>query len=341
MKLFSVMIKRDDLPAMTLPLVLLFTAATLLFTAVAAALSSDTLGVVASLPFLALSACLYSMIILLWRRVASLAVTPIMFAMLLLLGHPLFTATTVTLSLLFTSYLFAVSLIAGESRFQRLTSLSIAVAVCTTLSLIAYAGLNSGSYDAFRDMCMNRLSESLGRAYDLPPNTTYVRSVARGLLVNVPAYLTVTSIAVSWFTELLAKSMLSLLGCRDLFIRITHRITLPLPYAVIYITSFALTVMTLPEQSPLTYTLLTAIDISMMLPCAAVGCSSLVRRLRARIYYTNQKRTLSNVALVMVFALLGVTNAVMLLSVLGVYFVIADIIHRHNRRQKNERREWE
>ena len=341
MKMFSVMRRRDDLPTMTVPLVILLTAAIAVLTAVAGQLSSDAVGVIASLPFLALASCLYALIILLWRRFASLLVTPLSFAAMLLSGSAMFTAVTVTLSLLFTSYVFAVSLIAREPRFQRLGSLAAAAAICITLTVVAYAGFRAPSYEAFVRLCMDGLSSLLGTAYGMPPSEPYVREAARNILVLTPSYLAVVSLALAWFTETMAKSMFRLLGCSDLFIGITHRITLPLPYAVIYVTAFSLVLMTAPDQAPLLYTMLNSLMIAMMLPCAAVGLSVTLRKIRVRMYYASQKRMLTTLLMVMAFAAMGDMNSVLVLSVAGAYFVIADFFRKRRKQREKEKREWE
>ncbi len=339
MKVFSVMRKRDDLPAMTLPLALLMTTLVAVFTSAAGRLlSAGDAGLFAALPFLALSACAYSLIILLWRRAASLMVTPLSFGAMLFTGSTLFVAATVSLSLLVTAYTFAVSLIARESKFRRLTSLSVATGVCLVLSVIAYAGLRTSSYAEFAELCMTELSSLLGGAFGLDPASFYVRGIARKLLVMTPAYTVVLSISLAWFTEFLTKRMFRLLDCSDLFIGITHRITLPLPYALLYITALTLTVMTLPEQYPFLYTMLSAVMTAMMLPCAAVGISQTLRKIRVRMYYASQKRALT--ALLMVFAVtaMGLGNALLIFSAAGAYFVIADYFRKKRKQRERENR---
>ncbi len=339
MKVFSVMRKRDDLPAMTLPLALLMTALIAVFTSAAGRLSSaGDVGVVAALPFLAMSACAYALIILLWRRAASLLVTPLSFAAMLVSGASLFAAATISFSLLVTAYTFAVSLIARESKFRRLTSLSMAAGVCLVLSVIAYAGLRTSSYAGFVGLCMEKLSALLGGAFGLDPASSYVRDAARKLLVMTPAYTAVLSVSLAWFTESLTKSMFRILDCTDLFIGITHRITLPLPYAVLYVTALLLTMMTSPEQYAFLYTLLSAVMTAMMLPCAAVGLSMTLRKLRVRMYYANQKRSLTALLMVLAVSSMGLGNALLIFSAAGAYFVIADYFRKKRKQRERENR---
>lgn len=342
MNVFSVMRRRDDLPAMTLPLALLLTMLIVLFTSAAGRLlSAGDAGLLAALPFLSLSTCAYSLIILLWRRAASLLVTPLSFGAMLLTGSSLFVAATVSLSLLTTAYTFAVSLIARESKFRRLTSLSVATGVCLVLSIIAYAGLCTSSYAEFADLCMTELSSLRGGAYGLDPAFSYVRQAARSLLVMTPAYTVALSVSLAWFTEFLTKRMFRLLDCTDLFIGITHRITLPLSYAVLYVTVFTLTVMTSPEQYPFLYIMLSAVMTAMMLPCAAVGVSQTLRKIRVRMYYASQKRALTLVLMVFTVTAMGVGNALLIFSAVGAYFVIADYFRKKRKQRERENREWE
>lgn len=342
MKVFAVMRRRDDLPSMTLPLAVLLTAVIVVFTAVGGRLaSSELVGSVAALPFVTGAACLYALIILLWRKLAAFLVTPLSFAVLLASGSSRFAAVTITLSLLFVSYVYAVSLISRESKFQRLLSLSVSAAICILLTITAWAGFHAASYDAFVTFCMDGLSSLLAGAYGLAPSESYVRESARNFLVMTPAYLAILSLSLAWLTEVLTKSMFRLLGCTDLFIGITHRITLPVSYAVIYAAAFLLSMLTIPEESPLISLLLNSTVTAMMLPCASVGVSMILRKIRVRMYYASQKRALTTMLMVMAFAAMGIINAIMILSVAGAYFVIADFLRKRKKQRKKEHREWE
>ena len=339
---FAVIRRRDDLPSMTLPLAVLMTVMIVLFTSIAGRLAaSDFVGAAASLPFLALSVCLYALMILLWRQAAAFLVTPLSFGAMFWSGSSLFAAVTITLSALLMSYVFAVSLLSREPKFKRLGSLSAAAAVCLTLTVVAYAGFRAGSYEAFAALCMDELSVLLGNAYGLAYTESYVRESARSLLVLAPAYAAALSILFAWFTELLAKSMFRLLACTDLFIGITHRITLPLPYALIYIVVFFLTMLTIPEQSPLLYALLNSVMIAMMLPCASVGCTVILRKLRVRMYYASRKRALTAMLILMAAAAMGIFNAILIFSAAGSYFVIADALRKRRKQRKNKNHSWE
>lgn len=342
MKVFAVMRRRDDLPSMTLPLAVLMTAVIVVFTCVAGRLaSSELIGTAAALPFLTGAVCLYALIILLWRKFAAFLVTPLSFAAMLGTGSSRFAAVTITLSLLFVSYVYAVSLISREAKFRRLLSLSVSAAVCIVLTLTAWAGFRASSYHDFVGYCMDGLSGLLAGAYNMAPSDAYVRESARNFLVMTPAYLAILSLALAGLTELLTRNMFRLLGCTDLFIGITHRITLPLSYAVIYLSAFLLSMLTVPGESPLASLLLNSTVTAMMLPCAAVGTSMTLRKIRARMYYASQKRGLTLLLMAMAFAAMGIVNALMILSVAGAWFVIADFLRKRRKQREKEKREWE
>lgn len=79
----------------------------------------------------------------------------------------------------------------------------------------------------------------------------------------------------------------------------------------------------------------------MILPCAAVGWSIILRKLRARMYYASRKRVLTNIIMLTAIATLGLSNAVMLLSVAGIFFVTADFFRKRKKSRKNSHREAE
>ena len=161
---------------------------------------------------------------------------------------------------------------------------------------------------------MDGLSSLLAGAYGLAPSESYVRESARNFLVMTPAYLAILSLSLAWLTEVLTKSMFRLLGCTDLFIGITHRITLPVSYAVIYAAAFLLSMLTIPEESPLISLLLNSTVTAMMLPCASVGVSMILRKIRVRMYYASQKRALTTMLMVMAFVFMSLMIMIVILT---------------------------
>lgn len=349
-RVFSIMRRRDDLPEMTLPLALLFLCCVALFASAAAKLASpvvipgeglffepqNLIGVVASLPFLPLSACLYALLILLWRRFAALLATPMMFILMLACGADLFASVVISTSLLFVSYVFAVSLISRENRFRRLTSLAFSIAVCLILTIIAWIGMYFDSIPSFTQAYMTEISSLIGQLYSAYVGSTtvglasevsmlpqfYLEKMARDLFVMCPAYLGILSIVLAWLTDFLSATAFRLLDCEDVFIEITHRITMPFSYAVVYAGVFMLSLLTSAEYNPMLYVMLRSVLDVMLLPCAAVGIAGILRILEDKFYYLTREKLLA--ALVMFFALfmMGISVFLLLTSAVGAASVI-------------------
>lgn len=337
--------RRDDLPEMTMPLAVLLIAGVALFASVGAKLASpvdvgnslyftpkNLIGVIACLPFLPLAACLYALIILLWRRFASLLATPIAFAVMLLFGADIFTAAVISVSMLLVSYVYATSLIARENRFRRLTSLAVSIAVCLIFTVVAWIGLNFGSLSDFTDAFMTEIPALIGQAYSSYVGVTaeeiteipafYLTKMARDLLVMCPAYLGVLSIALAWFMDFLACAAFRLLDCEDVFIEITNKITLPFSYAVIYAAVFLLSLLTSAEYNPMLYVMLKSVMYVMLLPCAAVGVSRIMRVLEDKLYYLTREKLLAGIILVFAFMFFGISPFLLAASAVGAVAVI-------------------
>ena len=332
------MLKRDDLPEMTLPLVILlaFLASAL---SVAASKLSAVSDVYASLTVIRFGAallifplivCFYSMIILLWRRVASLFVTAVIFFSVILSGSDLFSAASITLASLFVSYMFAVSMIARESRFRRMTSLAMSYAVSIALVLISAIGLEFGTFDAFADSYMENMPELLR---DILVRFGYRAlseqswdEIARMIIVKLPAMIGLVSMIIAFLTDHLTSLLFRVLDCENVFIEITSEITMPLSYAVVYGVAFFLTLFTSYRYNPLIYEILSGIVLVMMLPCALVGVSEFARGVQDMLSCVSRERFLTVTVIVITVCALGISNSIMILSVMGVYFVIKERI---------------
>lgn len=320
--------RRDDLPEMRLPLVILLSALYIITEYTAVRLShapdySEIIGAIVSLPILTVSVCAYSLIILLWRRAAALLLTPVTYVFLrLMCGGADFAVFTITLSTLFISYVSAVSLISRETKFRRILSVSLSTAICIVLTLIAYAGLRDGSIADFAIRCTDSLDSVLGGIY------SNSHALARRIIVMTPAYLTAVSILMASFLEAMQKSAFRILECTDLFIGITHRITLPPSYAAVYMAALLLRYTTSSETNPLASALLQSAVIAMMLPCAAVGTSVILRKIRIRMYYASRKRLITAVILAFAVISVGLMQSCIILSIAGGFFTLAGYMRR-------------
>lgn len=347
-RVFSVMRRRDDLPEMTLPLAVLLIFGVSIFSSAGAKLASPVaetmqylhfvpqnfVGAVACLPFLPLSACLFALIILLWRRFASLLATPVTFAVMLAFGVDMFTTVVISVSVLLVAYVYATSLISRENRFCRITSLTIAIALCIFLTLVAWIGLNYENFSEFTEAYMSEVPMLIGRLYSSYVNNVaggateipafYLDKMARELFVMCPAYLGVLSILLAWFTDYLACSAFKILDCEDVFIEITNKITLPFSYAVVYSSVLVMSFFTSSEYNPMLFVMLKSVLYVMLLPCAAVGVRGLMHSLEDKLYYLTREKVLAAMILVFAFAFLGISLFLLATSAIGAGVVIKE-----------------
>ncbi len=344
-RIFSVMRRHDELPEMSVPLTLLMMLGCVLFTTAAGKLatpsesygafvsSSGYIGIAVSLMFLPVAACMYASIILLWRKVVSLFVPPICFTVMLWAGVRLFPATVISLSLLLCAYVYATSLISRETKFRRMTTLAAAGGICIALTLIAYVSLYFGGFTTFFDWYMTALPEALGKVYTQSgmtvPHTDLITGCRR-ILLMVPSYTAAAAIALAWITEFLMQTLFRVLGCEEIFIETSGRITMPVSYAVVYAAAFLLTWLTPAETYPFLHIVLNSITCAMILPCAAVGLNGVRRNLEEKLYYMTSERLLTALILAVAFGILGISGFVMVSSVCGAYYVI------RNRLKKEE-----
>ena len=335
-RLFSVMRRRDDLPEMNVPLVLLCVFLITVFASVSAKLAASDYhspvfifaGIVSAMALCPMIVCLYSLIILLWRRVASLLVTPIMFVAMWLVSDSIFWALILTLSALFASYMFAVSMISRESRFRRSTTLALAYAVSIALAVIAAIGLSWGTFEAFSEAYMEKFPPILRSVFTgLGYNAVYDRyyaELARAIIVKAPAFIGVSSVAMAFITDYLTQLAFRILDCENIFIEITGKITMPPSFALIYAAVFFMTVFTSYEHNPLIYEMLSGVSLVMMLPCALIGISGFIRNMEERLYYVTRERFLTLIIVAAATALLGISNCITIASLMGAYFVIRE-----------------
>lgn len=342
-RLFSVMRRHDELPEMSVPLTLLMMLGCILFTAASGKLatpaepygpdvsSSGYIGMAVSLLFLPVVGCMYASVILLWRKVASLLVTPICFGVMLWAGVRLFPAAAISLSMLFCSYVYATSLISGETRFRRMTALAAASGICVALTGAAYIGLYFGGFDSFADWYMEYVPLRMGEVYMNAGMTVPETELAYGcrqLLMMVPAYTAVLAITLAWITEFLMHTLFRVLDCEEVFIETSEQITMPVSYAVVYGVVFLLSWLTPAQSHPFLHILLESITCAMILPCAAIGLDGVKRALEEKLYYMTSEKLLTVMILAVAFGVLGAGGFVVISSLCGTYYVIRSSLKR-------------
>lgn len=340
---FSVMRRRDDLPAMRWPMAVLFILLTAVSGAAAARLatpavpedplaSQNIAGIAASLPFLPLAVMLYAQIILLWRRVASLLATPATFGLMLLFGARMSEACALSLAILFMSYVFAVSLITKETRFRRMASLTVAAAVSLALCLAVRIGFDYGSFSAFADAYMDAGSAAIAQIYvtlaeragaaAVQPDLTVLREMAREAIMMAPAFFGILCVLLAWTADRLIRRMFALIGCPEVFTDEHAGVTMPFSYAAVYAAVFVPALFTPSSVFPLLHAILVNALLILALPCAAVGVRGIADWLEERLFYMTRERALAAILLVVAFVTLRAYPFLLVTSAVGAYTVI-------------------
>lgn len=311
--------RRDDLPEMTLPLAMLLTLFSCALSALAAYLmTAGKAGVAAAVLLVPAVSCLYSLIILLWRRLASLTVTPLSVALMLLTGSGLYETAVISATVLLCSYVYATSMMARENRFGRMISLSVSFSLCVLLALIGYAGLNYSSAEEFASAVREGLSTAitgLDKSFSAD-----LDSLTKNILLIFPAAIAIVGECAAFITELLTYNAMRVLECDEVFVSRAQggsSTTMPKTYAAVFLTSLVLSALTSPYLNPLAYASLKNVMLSLILPCAAVGFSSLVNRRDDEYFYMTGKRILGFLLMALMLASLGMRLFAVLLAVLG------------------------
>ncbi len=269
--------------------------------------------------------CLYSSVILLWRRVASLLVTPASAALALVFGVSLFSAVVYLTSVLVLSYVYATSVISGDKKFRRSASVVVTSALCAFLAFMAYAGFFSGSLSGF--VCdLNGIIASAAEMFYASAGqgiteTTAV-SFAGSMVTSLPAMVMIGAVLVSILSDALVRCLFRLFDCGEYFTEISSSVVIPKSYAIIYATVFFTAISTSRVYNPLIYVMCKNVAYSMMLPCAAVGLTSLFRKGRDEYFYMTRKKAAILILAALVFMSLGLNVSLILLSLGGAAVVI-------------------
>ena len=330
--------RRDDLPEMRWPLVLL--------TAFAACLAGG-LGctfrdgaMVLTVPFVVLAVAAYASLILLWRRLAALAVTPGIAAGVLLCGGNWFTAVCAAVCMLAVAYVYASLFLAKESRFVRIASTASAVGVCAVLIVTA---LVSWRFDSIGDaivygcgLCRDAVSEGFAALADASGGVQYVilpediDSMMYQAVAALPAIACMACILFAWLCDAGIRFLFWLLDCDEYFTPETDEgITIPRSCSVLYGVLLFLVISTDADSNPPLYSMLSNCHWIFALPCAWVGVTVGFRKLRHALdtvsFYTRPKSHSPLPALfifLFFFLFLGLSAALTLMAVLGAVFIL-------------------
>ncbi len=333
-RLFSVMQRRDDLPEMRLPLAVLFMLLTAVFSCAGVHMMSAALvgeeslvGAVVSLVFIPPAVCCYAMIILLWRRYASLLTTPVTAAALYITGaNDFYSSVVFLLSVLVVSYAFAVSMISRETKFRRITSVTVAMALCVLVAILGYLGMRSLSVEKIASEVYYIIKNAVSFAYlSLGVGITEYECsrYAREIVTMLPAYIGILSLALAAVSDILARAVFRVLDCENVFIMLTSDITMTKSYAIVYVIAVVLISMTAQDGVTLFSTIARSVAYVMAIPCAVVGVSSLFTMTADEYFLVTKKRAITLAAVVFLMLFVGFYAFIVLASVFGAVNVIA------------------
>ena len=330
--------RRDDLPEMRWPLVLL-TACTVCLAGGLGCTFRDG-AMVLTVPFVVLAVVAYAALILLWRRLAALAVTPGIAAVVLLCGGNWLTAVCAAVCMLAVAYVYASLFLAKESRFVRIASTASAVGICATLLAVAWVSWRFASLgDAIRyvcDLARSSVSDGFAALADASGGVQYVilpETVDSLLYQTVAALPAITGMACILFAGLCdagIRFLFWLLDCDGYFTPETDEgITIPKSFSILYGLFLLLVISTDAASNPPLYHVLSNCHWIFALPCAWVGVTIGFRKLRYALdttsFYSRPKThsPLPSLFIFLFFFLfLGVSTAFTLMAILGAVFIL-------------------
>ena len=325
--------RRDDLPEMRWPLVLL----TAFAACMAGGLGCGFRGgaMVLTVPFLVLAVAAYASLILLWRRLAALAVTPGIAAGVLLWGGNWMTAVCAAVCMLAVAYVYASLFLAKESRFVRIASTASAVGICMVLLAAAWVSLHFDSLgDAIRYVCTlagSTVSDGFAALADASGGMQYVLlpeavdSMLYQLVAALPAIAGMACILFAGLCDAGIRFFFWLLDCDEYFTPETDAgITIPRSFSVLYVLFLLLVISTDGVSNPPLYHVLSNCHWIFALPCAWVGITVGFRKLRQALdtasFYSRPRNHSPLPALfifLFFFLFMGVSMAFTLMAMLG------------------------
>lgn len=287
--------KRDDLPMLTMPLVLLivFTAAGC--TAAAAAVMRDGLhdglnaygipGFFAALPLLCLSVAAYGILIILWRRAVSMVVT-VLSAIAVYAISGLLVSTAICLSVYVCAYVYASSFLLCASRYRRIVSLTASAAICLFVAGLLFTGFVWKGVP-ITDL-PRRIADSLAGLFEnsafFAMTAENAAAAARSVTISLPALWLMTAEAAAWICEWICHRLFHLMECERYFLpEADEGITTPRYFgAIVMILSFLL-LATSYRKNPLLYAALSNCVFALFPPAVYVGLHEAALRIRDRL----------------------------------------------------------
>lgn len=331
-------VRRDDLPEMRWPLVVLTMAAAFLFGGMAPAFDGGAL--LLTVPFLMLAVVSYTALILLWRQLAALAVAPGIGVCVLAFGGSWLAAVFCAVCILAVSYVYASLFLGKESRFVRIASTASAAGVCLLLGAVAWVSWRFGSMGEailyLCSICRTSVTDGFHALAQASGGTRYmilpeaIDTLFYQAVTSLPAIAGMACILFAGFCDAGIRLLFWLLDCGEYFTPETDEgITVPRSFSILYGLLLFLVVSTDAASNPPLYSILSNCHWIFALPCAWVGLTVGFRKLRYALdtasFYSRPRShspILPFFIFLFFFLFLGLSAALTLMAVLGAVFIL-------------------
>lgn len=331
--------KRDDLPMLTLPLVvLLFVVITGCTMAAASVMRDGWLanhaipGFLAALPLFCLAIAAYGILIVLWRQAASMAVSV---TSVLAAGFAAgwFLATVLCLSVFACAYVYASAFLLRQSRYRRIVHLTTAVAVCLFAAGLLFAGFvwHGVPITELPMQIYTGIAEIFADSAYLSMTTESALSAARSVTIALPALWLVIAEANAWLCDWICRRLFRLMDCERYFLPAEDEgITTPRYFGVLVLLLSFLLLTTSYRQNPRIYAVLTNCVLTIFPAATYVGLHEAALRIRDRLTEAyligrgHRTRTVVVIALLLLWstALFGGSTLCFLFAIYGAWQVL-------------------
>lgn len=331
--------KRDDLPMLTRPLVVLLFVVITGCTAAAASVMRDGWlaghvipGFYAALPLFCLAIAAYGMLIVLWRQAASMAVSAVsVIAAGVAAGW--FFAVVLCLSVFACGYVYASAFLLRQSRYRRIIHLTAAAAVCLFVAGLLFAGYvwHGVPIGEMPTKVCDAIAKILSESTYLSVTTESARSAARSIIVALPALWLVTAEASAWICDWICHRIFHLMACERYFLPAEDEgITTPRYFGAMVLVLSVLLITTSYRRNPLIYAGLTNCVLTLFPAVTYVGLREAALRIRDRLtdaYLVgrgHRTRTVVIIALLLVWgtAVFGGDTLCFLFAIYGAWQVL-------------------
>ncbi len=307
--------KRDDLPMLSVPLVVVLFAAITGCTLAAAAVMRDGWqsehaipGFIAALPLFCLAVSAYVMLIALWRRAASMTVS-LFSGIAVSISAGWFLSVVLCLSVFVCAYVYASAFLLRKSRYRRIVCLTTAASLCLLTAGLLLAGYvwRGISVAELPMQIYNSIADMLYESRLLSMTETAALSAARSITVTLPALWLLTAEAISWICEWICRRIFRLMNCGKYFLpEVDRGITTPRYFGAVFLLLSLFLLTTSYTQNPLIYKVLTNCVLVLSPPAIYVGFREVFLRILDRLtdtfFVTKGEHTHSYILIIMLLS---------------------------------------